>query len=151
MKKLFISILISLSVGGLSALITSGSIDVYKTLIKPPLAPPSILFPIVWTILYILMGISSYLVYKSNDLNSDDSLKIYALQLLINFIWPILFFVLKLRLLSFIWIILLLIIVLIMIIKFYRVNKISAYLQIPYLIWVLFASYLNLGFYILNR
>ena len=148
MKKLIISILISLGVGGLSALITSGSMDVYKTLVKPPLAPPSILFPIVWTILYILMGISSYLIYKSND---NDSLKVYALQLLINFIWPILFFVLKLRLLSFIWIILLLAIVLIMIIKFYRVNKLSAYLQIPYLIWVLFASYLNLGFYIINR
>lgn len=151
MKKLIISVLISLGVGGLSAIITSGSMDIYKTLVKPSLAPPSILFPIVWTILYILMGISAYLIYNSNNLESDDALKIYGLQLLVNFVWPILFFVLKLRLLSFVWIVLLLILVIVMILKFYKINKTAAYLQIPYFIWVLFASYLNLGFYLLNK
>lgn len=150
MKKLIISLLISLGVGGLSALITSGSMDIYKTLIKPPLAPPSILFPIVWTILYILMGISSYMIYESENYKKDDALKIYLLQLGINFIWPIFFFLLKLRLISLIIIILLLIAIIFMIIKFYKINKTSAYLQIPYLIWVLFATYLNFGFYILN-
>ena len=150
MKKLIISLLISLGVGGLSALITSGSMDIYKTLIKPPLAPPSILFPIVWTILYILMGIGSYMIYESDNYEKDDALKIYLLQLGINFIWPIFFFLLKLRLISLIIIILLLIAIILMITKFYKINKTSAYLQIPYLIWVLFATYLNFGFYILN-
>ena len=150
MKKLIISLLISLGVGGLSALITSGNMDIYKTLIKPPLAPPSILFPIVWTILYILMGISSYMIYESENYEKDDALKIYLLQLVINFIWPIFFFLLKLRLISLIIIILLLIAIILMITKFYKINKTSAYLQIPYLIWVLFATYLNFGFYILN-
>ena len=146
MKKLIISILISLGVGGLSALITSGSMDIYKTLIKPPLAPPSILFPIVWTILYILMGISAYLIYESNDIDSEGALKIYGLQLLINFIWPILFFVLKIRFISLIWIVLLLITIIIMVIRFYKIDHLAAYLQIPYIIWVLFATYLNLMF-----
>ncbi|MBQ6282514.1 MAG: tryptophan-rich sensory protein [Bacilli bacterium] len=149
MKNLIISLLISLGVGGLSALITGGSMDTYMHLTKPPLAPPSILFPIVWTILFILMGISSYMIYESGDDNS--SLKTYLLQLVINFIWPILFFVLDYRLLALIWIILLDIIVIIMIVKFYKNNKIAAYLQIPYLLWILFATYLNLGFYILNK
>ena len=151
MKKLIISILISLGVGGLSFLITSGSMDVYMYLDKPMFAPPSILFPIVWTILYILMGISSYIIYESNNDNKADALRVYGLQLVINFVWPILFFLLSYRLLSLIWIILLVIVVVIMIIKFYKINKTSSYLQIPYLIWTLFATYLNFGFYLLNR
>ncbi len=149
MKNLVISLLISLGIGGLSALVTSGSMDTYTTLIKPPLAPPSILFPIVWTILFILMGISSYLIYESGD--DNESLKTYLIQLGINFVWPILFFVVKNMLLSLIWIILLDVIVIIMIKKFYKINKTAAYLQIPYLLWILFATYLNYGFYILNR
>lgn len=149
MKNLIISLLISLGVGGLSALVTGGSMDTYMFLVKPPLAPPSIVFPIVWTILFILMGISSYMIYESGDYNS--SLKTYLLQLGINFVWPILFFVLDYRLLALLWIILLDIVVIIMIKRFYDVNKTAAYLQIPYLIWILFATYLNFGFYILNR
>jgi len=150
-KTLTISLLISLGVGGLSALITSGSMDIYKYLDKPPLAPPGIIFPIVWTILYILMGISSYLVYQSSDENKDNALVIYGLQLIINFIWPIIFFVLNYRLLALFVILVLLILIVIMIIKFYKINKTAAYLQIPYLLWVIFATYLNFGFYILNR
>lgn len=148
MKKLIISLLISLGVGGLSALITGSSMDTYKYLVKPPLAPPSILFPIVWTILFILMGISAYMVYDSGDEN--NSLKTYLIQLAINFVWPILFFVLDYRLLALLWIILLDVVVIIMIKKFYEINKTAAYLQIPYLLWILFATYLNFGFYILN-
>lgn len=150
MKNLIISLLISLGVGGLSFLITMGSMDIYKYLVKPPLAPPSILFPIVWTILYILMGISAYLIYRDSSID-NGALKVYLIQLFINFVWPILFFLLSYRLLSLIWIILLVIVVIVMIIKFYKVNRVAAYLQIPYLIWILFATYLNLGFYILNR
>ena len=149
-KSLIISLLISLGVGGLSAFVTMGSMDIYKYLDKPPLAPPPIVFPIVWTILFILMGISSYLVYDSYDENKNKALLIYGIQLVVNFLWPIFFFVLNYRLIALFIIIALLILIIIMIIKFYKINKLAAYLQIPYVIWVAFATYLNLGFYILN-
>lgn len=149
-KSLIVSLLISLGVGGLSALLTMGSMDIYKYLDKPPLAPPSIVFPIVWTILFILMGISSYLIYESNDENKSKALLIYGIQLVVNFIWPIFFFILNYRLIALFVIITLLILIIVMIVKFYKINKLAAYLQIPYLIWVIFATYLNLGFYILN-
>ncbi len=151
MKKLIISLLISLGVGGLSALITSGSMDVYSTLIKPFFAPPSILFPIVWTILYILMGISAYIIYESYSDEKNSALGVYLFQLLINFIWPIFFFTLGYRFIALIIILILLISIIYMIIRFYRINKTAAYLQIPYLIWVSFATYLNYAFYILNK
>ena len=106
-KYLIISILISLGVCGLSALITGGDMDTYKYLSKPPLSPPSVLFPIVWTILFILMGISAYMVYVSKDRDKDSALTVYVIQLIINFFWSIIFFSLKLRLFAFIWIILL--------------------------------------------
>lgn len=151
MKKLIVSLLISLGVGGLSALITSGSMDVYSTLIKPPFAPPSILFPIVWTILYILMGISSYMIYESYSDDRNSALSVYLFQLFINFIWPIFFFLLGYRFIALIIILILLISIIYMIIKFYKINRTAAYLQIPYLIWVSFATYLNYAFYILNK
>ena len=150
-KSLIISLLISLAVGGLSALITMGSMDIYKYLDKPAFAPPSIVFPIVWTILFLLMGISSYLIYESDSDDKSKALLIYGIQLLVNFAWPIFFFVLSYRLIALFIIITLLMLIIIMIIKFYKINKLSAYLQIPYLLWVIFATYLNFGFYILNR
>lgn len=150
-KSLIISLLISLGVGIVSSIITGGNMEIYKYLVKPPFAPPSIIFPFVWTILYIFMGISAYLIFNSNSNKKSDALTVYGIQLVLNFIWPILFFLLNYRFVSFIVIITLLIFIVIMIIKFYRINRLSAYLQIPYLLWVIFASYLNYGFYILNR
>lgn len=150
-KSLIISLLISLGVGFLSGIVTRGNVDIYKYLVKPPFAPPSIVFPIVWTILYIFMGISSYLIYNSSSKEKSSALTIYGIQLVLNFIWPIIFFLLNYRLISFVVIFILLITIIIMIIKFYKINKLSAYLQIPYLLWIIFASYLNLGFYVLNR
>ncbi len=150
-KYLIISILISLGVGGLSALITGGDMDTYKYLSKPPLSPPSVLFPIVWTILFILMGISAYMVYVSKDRNKDSALTVYVIQLIINFFWSIIFFSLKLRLFAFIWIILLLVLIIIMIVKFYRISNKAGLLQIPYLIWTCYATYLTIAIYILNR
>ena len=97
------------------------------------------------------MGISAYLIFNSNSNKKSNALTIYGIQLVLNFIWPILFFLLNYRFVSFIVIITLLITIVIMIIKFYRINRLSAYLQIPYLLWVIFANYLNYGFYILNR
>lgn len=142
------SILIPVIVGGIVGLIISGSID-YNSLQKPFLAPPSILFPIIWTILYILMGIS-YGILEDKSLIDSKTKIIYYLQLFVNALWPIAFFVLKWRLFAFIWIILLDILVIVMIIDFYKKNRIAGLLQIPYLLWILFASYLNLSIYLLN-
>ena len=148
-KNYAISILIPLAVGGIIGLIISGSMD-YETLSKPFLAPPSILFPIIWTILYILMGIS-YGILKDNSIVDSEVNSIYYAQLSVNALWPIFFFVFKWRLFAFLWIILLAILIFIMIKKFYEKNNISAFLQIPYFIWTLFATYLNLGIYLLNK
>lgn len=122
----------------------------YNTLQKPPLSPPGFLFGIVWTILYILMGIS-YGLLETRNLVDDEVKMAYYWQLTVNLIWPIIFFVLKWRLFACIWIVLLVILVINMIIKFYRKHKLAAYLQIPYLLWTIFATYLNIGVYILNK
>ena len=143
------TILAPVIVGGIVGFIISKSID-YNNLQKPFLAPPSIAFPIVWTILYILMGIS-YGILKSKKLTSKEIDVIYYLQLGFNAIWSIFFFSLKWRLFAFLWIIILAILIIIMIKKFYEKDKLAGLLQIPYLIWVLFASYLNISIYILNR
>ncbi|HIR58465.1 MAG TPA: tryptophan-rich sensory protein [Candidatus Onthousia excrementipullorum] len=134
--------------GAIVGLITSGYMD-YSDMVKPPLSPPGIVFPIVWTILYILMGISYFLATKDNEDNKELD-QIYLLQLLVNFMWPIIFFVLEMYFTAFLWIILLLILVIVMIKELLNVNKVSGYLQIPYLIWLLFATYLNLGITLLN-
>ena len=145
---------VTLAVGGLSALITSGSMDIYGDIILPPLAPPSILFPIVWTILYVLMGISAAMIYTdrfSSQKSKTDALTVYALQLIFNFFWSIFFFNLRAFLFSFLWLAVLLLLIVKMIVDFVKIKKLAGYLQIPYLIWVTFAGYLNLGIYLLNR
>lgn len=143
------SILIPVLIGGIVGLIISSAID-YNSLQKPFLAPPSIVFPIVWTILYILMGIS-YGILKSKSLTDKKIDLIYYIQLAVNAAWSIIFFLLKWRLFAFIWILLLDILVVLMIIKFYKKDKTAGLLQIPYILWTLFASYLNLAIYILNK
>ena len=143
------SILIPVIIGGIVGFIISGFID-YNSIEKPFLAPPSILFPIVWTILYILMGVS-YGILEDKSLIDSKTNIIYYLQLFVNALWPIAFFVLKWRFFAFIWIVLLDILVTLMIINFYKKNKLSGLLQIPYLLWSLFASYLNLFIYMLNK
>lgn len=121
----------------------------YNELQKPFLSPPGIFFPIVWTCLYILMGIS-YGMLKSKGLNSEKITLSYYIQLGVNALWSIFFFVFKWRLFSFFWLVLLIFLVVDMIQKFYSADKTSAFLQIPYLLWLLFAAYLNLGVYLLN-
>lgn len=150
-KSLITNLTISLGTGLLSALLTKDSMSVYENINKPLLSPPSIVFPIVWTVLFTLMGISSYLIYNSNSSNKTDALKIYAFQLIVNFIWPILFFNFQVYLISFIWLLFLWILILFMIINFYKINKNAGLLQIPYILWVTFAGYLNLMVYILNK
>lgn len=143
------AILIPIIVGGAVGLIISKFID-YNSLSKPPLSPPSILFPIMWSILYVLMGIS-YGILDSNSLICSNINLIYYMQLFVNALWSIFFFVFKWRFFSFLWILLLLALVAIMIVRFYRKNKVAGLFQVPYFIWVLFASYLNLGVYLLNK
>ena len=143
------NILIPVILGSVVGLIVSRFMD-YNTLEKPFLSPPVFLFGIVWTILYILMGISYGILDKNNLINNKIK-SIYYLQLAVNLIWPILFFVFKIRFFSIIWIIILVILVIYMITTFYKKNKLSAYLQIPYLLWTIFATYLNIGIYLLNR
>lgn len=120
----------------------------YAMLTLPPLAPPKILFPIAWSILYLLLGLSYFLYRKKYD-NKKTSV-IYYLQLGVNYLWSILFFLLKWRLLSIFWIILLDFLVLYLIKLFSKQEKKAAYLNIPYLIWCLYATYLTIGIYFLN-
>ena len=151
-KTLIIAIIIPLLVGFISFLLTKEGISNYSNnLIKPSFAPPSYLFGIVWTILYILMGISSYIIYNDISSHKNICLLIYGLNLVLNFLWPIIFFILELRLFAFIFIIFLDIVVIYMIICFHGISKKAAYLQIPYLIWLIFATILNFSVYFLNR
>lgn len=138
--------------GSLIGLLISNYID-YNTLIKPPLAPPKLLFPIAWTIIYLLMGISYYLYKKDIQEETETTKKItivYYLQLFINLLWSIIFFILKNRLLASLWIIILDLLVIYLIYLFFKEKKIPAYLNIPYLLWILFATYLTIGIYLLN-
>ena len=143
-KNLFYLFLPILS-GTIIGLITSNFMD-YTSLIKPPLAPPNILFPIIWSIIYLLMGIAYYF-YKNNN---NDTNYIYYIQLIVNLLWSIIFFILKWRFISILWIILLDILIILTMKIFKNNSKISFYLFIPYILWCLFATYLTIGIYILN-
>ncbi|MBQ3145039.1 MAG: tryptophan-rich sensory protein [Clostridia bacterium] len=152
MKNLFTyvkSILIPLLIGGFVGFITSSYMN-NSMLVQPKFAPPAILFPIVWTILYTLMGVS-YGILKTNSLTDDKTNKIYYAQLFVNALWSFFFFVFEWRLFSFFWILLLIALVILMIIEFYKKNKVAGLLQIPYLLWIIFASFLNLSIYLLNK
>ncbi len=152
-KPYVIGIIIPVTVGLFAALLTRASMDIYKDVSRPTLAPPALLFPIVWTLLYVLMGISSTMIYLSeaDEDKKNRALKIYVIQLAVNFFWSILFFNKRAFLFAFIWLLLLWGLVLAMILEFLKINKIAAYLQIPYFVWVSFAGYLNLMIYLLNR
>ncbi len=137
-----------LILGGVVGILIANFMD-YETLKQPPFAPPSILFPIVWTILYLLMGVSYVIITKQGKQNADLQM-IYYLQLFVNLFWPIFFFVLNWKLFSIFWIILLILLVLVMIRKFFKENRVAGILQIPYLLWLFFATYLNIAIVILN-
>ena len=148
-KPLLTSILIPLAVGATSALLTKSGMTAFEMVNKPPLTPPDWLFPIVWTVLYILMGIAAYLVYSSEQ-TSKNALILYGIQLLFNFFWSIFFFQMQWYLFSLIWLVILWGLILATIISFSKSSKTAAYLMIPYLLWVSFAAYLNWGVYRLN-
>lgn len=151
MKKFLYSLFylfFPLIIGGIVALLIRNNID-YNILNKPIFAPPKIIFPIAWTIIYFLLGISYYLYKKDYKENSFTD-KLYYLALFVNALWSIIFFLWKLRFLAILWIILLDILVITLLIIFFNKKPISAYLNIPYLIWILFATYLTIGIYFLN-
>lgn len=150
---LILCIAIPLLVGVVSALLSGGGMEVFASVNKPPLAPPAWLFPVAWTILYTLMGISSYLVLTSEASTEaiQEAMNIYSLQLLVNFLWPTFFFNFKWYLFAFFWLVLLWLLVLLMIWKFKDISKLAALLNIPYLLWLTFAGYLNFSIWLLNR
>lgn len=152
MKKKLLSLFylsFPLIIGFIVSLIIKDYID-YSTLLKPPLAPPKVLFPIAWAIIYLLLGISFYL-YKKNTQRKDWFIDFtYYTNLVINALWSIIFFVLKWRLVAVIWIIILLLNLISLISLFLKKNQPSAYLNTIYLLWTIFATYLTIGIYILN-
>ncbi len=144
-----VSLLIPLGLGALTGYLISGSMD-YAMLSKPPLAPPPFLFPVAWSLLYLLMGIS-YGILRTRGLADTAVNTAYLGQLAVNLLWPVFFFVLKWRLFAFIWIAVLVILVIVMAIRFYQRQQTAGLLQLPYIAWTLFASYLNLSMYLLNK
>lgn len=151
-KRLIICLAIPLVVGGAVGLLTMNSMEAFEALNQPPLSPPGWLFPVVWTVLYVLMGIASYLVSVSDAPHEEKAraLWTYGIQLAFNFLWPIAFFNLKWYLFAFLWLVILWILILITALRFGRIRKPAGYLLVPYLLWVAFAGYLNLGIYLLN-
>ena len=152
LTTLFICLLIPLAIGGISGFATAtGITDWYVTLNKPSFNPPNYLFAPVWTCLYILMGVSLFLIWRSPEgRNRNNALSIFALQLTLNFAWSFLFFKFNLLGVALVEIVILWISILLMIIFFRRVSKLSAFLQVPYLLWVSFATILNTAIWVLN-
>lgn len=152
-KPYVISIVIALAVGGLSAVLTMDNMSIYDEIRTPPLSPPSILFPIVWTVLYILMGISAAIIYSNKYIDTDEArsgLRAYGVSLVFNFLWSIVFFNFKWFGFAFFWLLALLFLIIKTIVCYFKISRIAAYLQIPYTIWVAFAGYLNFGIWMLN-
>ena len=149
-KPLLINICIPLVVGGLGGFISSGSMDAFKMMNKPPLSPPGWLFPVVWTILYIMMGVAAYLV-RDTYAKRDNAMRLYVVQLIFNFFWTLIFFNLGAYLFALIWLLVLWGLILATFISFKNIRPAAGYLLIPYLCWVTFAAYLNLGVFIMNK
>ena len=153
-KPYLFGIALPLAVGGLSALLSGGGDDFYETITLPPLSPPPILFPIVWGILFTLMGFASAKVFLARSRNPEaarDGLVFYGTSLFVNFLYPIFFFRFRLFLFSFFWLLLLFLLILFTVWKYAKVSVGAARSQIPYAVWVAFAGYLTLAIYLLNR
>ena len=148
-----IGALIALAVGVLSGILTRGSMQLYTDMItKPPLSPPGWLFPVVWTILYILMGVGAAMIWSETPgAARSRGLNLYVAQLVVNFFWSLIFFNGQAYGFAALWLILLWVLVFLMILQFWKINKTAAYLQIPYLLWLSFAAYLNIAVWLINR
>lgn len=148
-RELIYALIIPLAAGAFSSVLTPDSSEIFNMFNKPPLSPPGWLFPVVWTVLYIFMGLASFLVYTS-DKYTKPALTLYCTQLFLNFMWSIIFFNLQMYLAAFFWLFLMWFLIIITIVLFYEIYKPAAYLMIPYLVWVTYAGYLNLAIYMLN-
>ena len=149
-KKLLFYIITTILIGTIPSIFVFKSMNVYNSLNRPPLSPPPIVFPIAWTILYILMGISIYIIMQSKRKLKKNARLIYFIQLVINALWTPILFGFKEYFFAFLWILMLIVLVITMILTFYKISKKAAYIQIPYLLWLLFASYLNFCVFVLN-
>ena len=152
-KRLALCVAIPLVTGILSAFATKNRMADFDLVAKPPLSPPGWVFPVVWTVLYILMGVASYLVLSSSAYKTkiDKALMLYGVQLAVNFFWSIIFFNLGEYLFSFVCLVLLLFLVVYTAKLFFDCNKTACYLLIPYILWIVFAGYLNFGIFVLNK
>lgn len=149
-RQLAIAIAIPVLLGLISGLLTMNGAREFASVNQPALSPPAWLFPVAWTILYTLMGISSYLVYRADDENSRIALIVYAVSLFVNITWSFFFFNFNTYLFSFIWLLILWVLVAITIVLYWKICKPAALLQIPYILWLTFAAYLSFGVYVLN-
>ena len=150
-KKLLLCLAIPLAVGGLATLLSGGMGD-FQDMVQPPLSPPGWVFPVVWTILYLLMGYASYrvLISGAEQIQIRKALRLYGAQLALNFLWPLIFFGLEWYLVAFIVLAALWILIFLTIRAFCKIDEAAGNLLLPYLLWVTFAGYLNLGVYLLN-
>ena len=150
LKRLLIALAVPLAVGALSAFASGSFSEQYAVVNKPPLSPPGWIFPVVWTLLYLAMGYASYLVMTVGGRDAKDALTVYYVQLALNFLWPRLFFRFRLYTFAIFELILLIAAVTVMVIRFSHVDERAGYLTLPYLIWLCFALYLNIGVAVLN-
>lgn len=151
-KSLLLSLAVPLGVGGLSALLTKDFMDDFARLRQPPLSPPGWVFPVVWTVLFFLMGLACYRVVEARRDKglTRRALTVYGAQLLFNFFWSLIFFNLSAWLFAFFWLLALWVLILANLLLFSRIDKTAGWLLFPYLLWVAFAGYLNFGIYLLN-
>ena len=149
---LIMAIFLPLLVGGISAVLSAQGMAAYSNMHKPPLSPPPLVFTVAWTILYIMMGLASYfiLVSEADNRSKAMALILYTVQLAMNFMWSIMFFNWGIYLAAFVWLIIMWAIVILCAYRFYSINSTATYLMIPYIAWLTFAAYLNMGAYLLN-
>ena len=149
-RALIIQVIVALLAGGLASLLGGETATLYERLVSPPLAPPGWVFPVVWTVLYILMGLAAGLVARSGDMDSDTALTLYYVQLGLNVLWPLVFFRLEWLAVAAVWLLLLTAAVYAACRRFRAIHPVAGWLLVPYLLWCVFALYLNVGFVVLN-
>lgn len=151
-KPLLLCLAVPVALGSLVGFFTMDGMKRFPMLEQPPLSPPTWLFPVVWTVLYLMMGLASYLVRTggASEQEREEALHLYRWQLAVNLAWPVLFFGLGWYWLAFGWLVLLLVLILWTMLKFYKVDGRTVFLLLPYLLWVGFAGYLNCGIALLN-
>ena len=152
-RSLLAAVALPLAVGTLSSILVGDAVLEYAGMNKPPLSPPGWIFPAMWTLLYALMGFASWLVHisEASQPRKKRALGLYALQLAVNFVWPLIFFKAMWYLAAFFWLLLLWLLVIACTVRFYCIRRSAAWMLLPYVLWLSFAAYLNYGVWLLNR